>query len=239
MIRSIAITSTLIIFATNGWATEVVSKSTHESMGIGSGAAIGAVAGGPVGLVFGAAMGAFLGDLFDTEHNARIQAEKGWTELRAEVKTLNGLIEGRELAVASLEAQLHDQARQIQSTVTEALDVKVLFMTNESSLPSIAETRLLRLAELLTSLDDTSIQIDGHTDSRGKLTDNQELAEQRVSSVREVLIRGGVPISRIVMNAHGEAYASARENDVDAMAMERRVDLTLIRNMEDNRVAQQ
>ena len=59
MIRSIAITSTLIIFATNGWATEVVSKSTHESMGIGSGAAIGAVAGGPVGLVFGAAMGLF------------------------------------------------------------------------------------------------------------------------------------------------------------------------------------
>ena len=41
MIRSIAITSTLIIFATNGWATEVVSKSTHESVGIGSGAAIG------------------------------------------------------------------------------------------------------------------------------------------------------------------------------------------------------
>ncbi|MDG2315606.1 MAG: OmpA family protein [Gammaproteobacteria bacterium] len=239
MIRPIAITSTLIIFATNGWATEVVSKSTYESVGIGSGAAIGAVAGGPVGLVFGAAMGALLGDLFDTEHNARTQAEKRWTELQAEVKTLNSLVEGRELAVASLEAQLHDQARQIQSTVTEALDVKVLFMTNESNLPSIAETRLLRLAELLTSLDDTSIQIDGHTDSRGKLTDNQELAEQRVSSVREVLIRGGVPISRIVMNAHGEAYASATENDVDAMAMERRVDLTLIRNVQDNRVAQQ
>ena len=239
MIRSIAIILTFLIFITSGWTTEVASKATHESVGIGSGAAIGAVAGGPVGLVFGAAMGAFLGDLFDTEHNARIQAEKRWTEVQAEVKTLNGLVEGRELEVASLEAQLRDQARQIQSTVTEALDVKVLFMTNESNLHSIAETRLLRLAELLTSLDDISIRIDGHTDSRGKLTDNKELAQQRVSSVREVLIRGGVPVSRIIMNAHGEAYASARENDVDAMAMERRVDLTLIRNMQDNRVAQQ
>ena len=41
------------------------------------------------------------------------------------------------------------------------------------------------------------------------------------------------------MNAHGEAFASAEENDVDAMAMERRVDLTLIRNTQNNRVAQQ
>ena len=238
MIKLITTLLTAIIFATSGWTTETELESKHEAVGIGSGAAIGVVVGGPVGLVFGAAMGAFLGDLFDAEHNSRTQFERQWVEARAEVKMLNSLVANSEHAVASLEEELRDQDRRMQASVSEALDVKVLFRTNESKLPEVTETRLLRLAELLGHLDDTLIRIEAHTDARGQLSDNKHLAEQRAVAVRETLVRGGVSLSRIIMNAHGEAYASAGESDVDSMAMERRVDLTLIRNEQTNRVAQ-
>jgi len=239
MIKFITALLPAIIFTTSGWTSEAELQSKHESVGIGSGAVIGGVVAGPVGFVFGAAMGAFLGDLFDAEHDSRTQLEKQWAEARAEVEILNSLVENSGRAVVLLEEELRNQDKRMQSSVSEALDVKVLFRTNESELPDVTETRLLRLAELLGRFDDTLIQIEAHTDARGKLSDNKQLAEQRATAVMETLIKGGVPFSRIIMNAYGEAYASAVESDVDSMAMERRVDLTLIRNEQTNRVAQQ
>ncbi|MBH97952.1 MAG: hypothetical protein CMM56_05805 [Rhodospirillaceae bacterium] len=239
MIRSITIFLILLMSISSGWTSEAVSKSKHESLGIGSGAAIGALAGGPVGLVFGAAMGAFVGDILDMKHVAQFEYERKWTKAQAEVRSLNALIKDNGFIIASLEAELQENDSQMQSSVTDALDIKVLFTTNESKLPDITESRLVRLSELLARLDNTMIRIDGHTDARGSLLDNKQLAEERVAAVKEALVRGGVPASRVIMNAHGEAFASAEENDVDAMAMERRVDLTLIRNTQNNRVAQQ
>jgi outer membrane protein OmpA-like peptidoglycan-associated protein len=46
--------------------------------------------------------------------------------------------------------------------------------------------------------------------------------------VRDILIRAGVPASRIAIDARGEREAQAVDQDVDGMALERRVQLTLI-----------
>lgn len=238
MIKSTIVLVTAALFTATGWTAEDTGPSKHQSIGIGSGAAIGGAAGGPVGIVLGAALGAWLGDRFDEEHNARVQSEQRWTEAEAEVEALNGLVASRERQVTALETQLQQETREMQTTVRDALDVQVLFKTNESVLPEETETRLLRLAELLARLDGTLIRIEGHADSRGNQEHNEQLSAQRAAAVRDTLIRAGVPVSRITMAAHGEAYASAAENDVDALAMERRVDLTLIRNAEQNRIAQ-
>jgi len=238
MIKPIIVLVTAAMFTATGWTAETTRTSKHESIGIGGGAAIGGAAGGPVGLVVGAALGAWLGDRFDEEHNARIQYEQRWTEAEAEVQALNGLVASSERQVAVLETQLRQESREMHTTVRDALDVKVLFRTNESALPEETETRLLRLAELLARLDGTLIRIEGHADARGNQEHNEQLSAQRAAAVRDTLIRAGVPVGRITLAAHGEAYATAAENDVDALAMERRVDLTLIRNAEENRIAQ-
>ena len=237
MIKPAIVLVTAAMFTATGWTAENPRPSKHESIGIGSGAAIGGAAGGPIGIVLGAALGAWLGERFDEEHNARVEFEQRWTEAETEVEALNGLVTTRDRQVATLETQLQD-TREMHTTVRDALDVQVLFRTNESTLPEETETRLQRLAELLASLDGTMIRIEGHADSRGNQEHNEQLSAQRAAAVRDTLIRAGVPVGRITVAAHGEAYASAAENDVDALAMERRVDLTLVRNGDENRIAQ-
>ncbi len=226
------------MFASTGWTAEDTGLSKHQSIRISGGAVIGGVTGGPVGLVVGATLGAWLGDRFDEERNARTQFEQRWIEAEEEVAALNDLVASSEHQVAVLESQIHQENREMQNTLRDALDVQVLFRTNESTLPDETQNRLLRLAELLAHLDGTLIHIEGHADSRGHQEHNDQLSAQRATCVRDLLIEAGVPLNRIIIDGYGETYASAEENDVDSMAMERRVDLTLIRNGSENRVAQ-
>ena len=237
MIKPAIVFVTAAMFAANGWAAENARASKYESIGISGGAAIGGVASGPIGIVLGATLGALLGEGFDQKHNARVEAEQRWTETEAEVERLNGLVTTRDRQVANLEIELQETL-EMHATVSDTLDVQVLFKTNESLLPEETQARLQRLAGLLARLDGTLIRIEGHADSRGNQGDNEQLSAQRAAAVRDTLIQAGVPVGRITIAAHGERYALAAENDVDALAMERRVDLTLIRNGEENRIAQ-
>ena len=238
MMKPTLVLLTAALFTTSGWTAEDVPPSRHESIGIGSGAAIGGLAGGPVGVVLGAALGGWVGEQFDTQRTARVAFEQRWTEARAEIEALNGLVTSSERHVAALQTELQ-ATREMHTSMRDVLDVQVLFRTNESTLPEATETRLLRLAALLARLDGTLIRIEGHADSRGDPVYNERLSAQRAATVRDVLLSAGVPVTRIMTAAHGEAHALAAENDVDALAMERRVDLTLIRNGNEHRMVQQ
>ena len=244
MIKPAIVFVTAAMFAANGWGAENARAAKYESIGISGGAAIGGVASGPIGIVLGATLGALLGERFDQKHiarveadNARVEAEQRWAETEVEVDRLNGLVTTRDRQVANLEIELQETL-EMHATVSDTLDVQVLFRTNESLLPEGTQARLQRLAGLLARLDGTLIRIEGHADSRGNQGDNEQLSAQRAAAVRDTLIQAGVPVGRITIAAHGERYALAAENDIDALAMERRVDLTLIRNGEGNRIAQ-
>ena len=237
MIKPAIVFVTAAMFAANGWGAENARAAKYESIGISGGAAIGGVASGPIGIVLGATLGALLGERFDQKHNARVEFEQRWTETEAEVERLNVLVTTRDRQVANLEIELQETL-EMHATVSETLDVQVLFRTNESLLPEGTQARLQRLAGLLSRLDGTLIRIEGHADSRGNQGDNEQLSAQRAAAVRDTLIQAGVPVGRITIAAHGERYALAAQNDADALAMERRVDLTLIRNGEENRIAQ-
>ena len=237
MIKYVAVLLTASLSATTAFADETQTKN-HEAIGFGSGAVIGGIAGGPIGVVLGAAAGAWLGDRYNEERTARLDFEQRWTLAAAEVDELNGLVLSSERRVSTLESELRQQSREMNGMVRDALDVRVLFRTNESTLPEETEARLTRLAELLASMDGMLVRIEGHADARGNAEHNEQLSAQRAVAVRDTLIQAGVPASRITVDAHGERYSSAEESDVDALAMERRVDLTLIRNGDESRIAQ-
>ena len=61
----------------------------------------------------------------------------------------------------------------------------------------------------------------------------------RAANVRDSLIRAGIPAARISVEAYGEQYASADEKDLDALAFDRRVQLTLIPTGASARAARQ
>jgi outer membrane protein OmpA-like peptidoglycan-associated protein len=237
--RSTIIALIVTTFASAGWAAEPGESKRFENIGLGSGAAIGAAAGGPVGLLLGAAAGIWLGDRFDAERSARDTFEERWTETREQVAGLNGLIESSERQIAALETRNRQDARAIENAIREALDVHILFKTDETEVADNTQDRLVRLASLLAHMEGMSIRVGGYADSRGDAEHNAQLSAQRAANVRTTLIQAGIPDSRISVDAFGEQHSVADEKDLDALAFDRRVQLTLIPTGSPERVARQ
>ena len=233
----------IVIIATTltsaSWAAEPGRSSRFENIGLGSGAVIGAAAGGPVGLLLGAAAGIWLGDRFDTEQSSRIEFEQRWTNAREQVAELNGLLENGERQIAMLETRNQQDARAMQNAVGEALEVHILFKTDETVVADETQERLSRLANLLVRMEGMSIRVGGYADARGEAEHNAQLSEQRAVNVRDTLIRAGIPAARISVDVYGEQYAAADEQDLDALAFDRRVQLTLIPTASSARIARQ
>ena len=222
-----------------GWTAEPAPEPNKERIGLASGAVLGGLAGGPLGVVFGAALGGWLGDEFDTQRHERDDLERRWEQARAEVASLNGLVEGSERQLAQVTSEYGRETAAMREKVREALDVQVLFKTGESSLAENTGQRLSRLAELVAGMDGMLLRIEGHADSRGAAEFNEQLSAERAASVRDVLLRAGIPASQIVVSALGEREARAAGEDVDGMALDRRVQLTLIPSADEGRMARE
>ena len=240
MIRKIIITGiSATVMTSVGWTAEQDHEPTQERIGVASGAVLGGLAGGPIGVVLGAAFGGWLGDEFDVQRRERDDFEQRWALASEEVANLNGLIEGSEREVERLRADFSRDATAMREKVREALDVQVLFKTGDTSLAEETGRRLTRLAELVADMDGMLLRIEGHADARGAAEFNEQLSAQRAATVRDVLIRAGVPSGRIVIDALGEREAHAVDEDVDGMALDRRVQLTLIPSAAEGRVARE
>lgn len=240
MIRKIIITGiSATVMTSVGWTAEQDHEPTQERIGVASGAVLGGLAGGPIGVVLGAAFGGWLGDEFDVQRRERDDFEQRWALASEEVANLNGLIEGSEREVERLRADSSRDATAMREKVREALDVQVLFKTGDTSLAEETGRRLTRLAELVADMDGMLLRIEGHADARGAADFNEQLSAQRAATVRDVLIRAGVPSGRIVIDALGEREAHAIDEDVDGMALDRRVQLTLIPSAAEGRVARE
>ncbi len=222
-----------------GWTAEPNQQPDRERVGIASGAVLGGLAGGPLGVVIGAAFGGWLGDEFDEERRERDEFERRWTLATEEVAHLNGLFRGSERELEQLRAASRHEAATMREKVREALEVQVLFKTADASLAQDTDRRLTRLAELVAGMDGMLLRIEGHADARGAAEFNEQLSAQRAATVRDVLIRAGVPSGRIVIDALGEREANAADEDIDGMALDRRVQLTLIPTVSEGRMARE
>jgi outer membrane protein OmpA-like peptidoglycan-associated protein len=226
--------------ATSGWAGQRHErKKNEESIGVGSGAAIGAMAGGPVGLILGAAFGGWLGDRFHHERGARIEADQRAAEADAQSKTLETRVAASEQNAAQAGAALADERTQHRRDLEEALSVEVLFRTEDSVVTPAAEERLTKLVALIAPFDGAVIRLEGHTDVRGTDSYNAALSQLRADAVRNALVRAGMPAERIIVNAAGEAESQATEQDTEGMAFDRRVQMSVVGLDDASRVAQQ
>ena len=210
----------------------------HESIGLGSGAAIGAMAGGPVGLIFGAAFGSWIGDRFHHEHDARLAAERISEQALSRTKELETRLAATENIAAQAGAELTAERMQHRRDLTEALSIEVLFRTEDSAITAATEERLEKLVAMIVPLDGAVIRLEGHTDVRGTDRYNDALATARADTVRDALIRAGMPPERIVVSAAGKADSQATDKDADGMALDRRVKMSVVGLDDTSRVAQ-
>jgi len=205
------------------------AASKEESIGIGTGGAIGAVAGGPLGFMIGAAIGAKVGDtLFkknteiDSLSASLDDSQEVLGDLEYDVQKLNSNVD-------TLSDELQRMQRvarpEVVSLLQAGIAMDLLFRTDEYVLADTTGGRLAELASTLASMPDIQVQLDGFADERGDSSYNQHLSQKRVEFVREQMIAAGVEPSRINISAHGEA--PAQDDSVDSFALERRVSLTL------------
>ena len=160
------------LIANTGWTGERthVAKGhpqKEESIGLGSGAAIGALAGGPVGLIIGAAFGGWLGDRFHHERAARADSEQAAGEAQARATSLEHRLTGTEQQLASSDALLQSERGAHRADLERAVALDVHFRTEDSSIDTADEQRLAELASFIAPLDGTVIRLDGHADVRG------------------------------------------------------------------------
>jgi len=215
-------------------------KNREEGIGIGSGGIVGAIAGGPVGFILGAAAGGWFGNKFHQEREAKEEFAAKYEEADALADSLQALVAGSEDEIQNLQFVMRRQEDVYRDALQEAFDVDVYFHTGDAALTATVADRVERLGEIMKGFDDFAIVIEGHADPRGEESYNDQLSAERAASVRDALIRAGLPGEKITTRAAGERGAMSADGDLDAMALERRVDVSIVYPIpRENRVAQQ
>jgi outer membrane protein OmpA-like peptidoglycan-associated protein len=193
--------------------------TTDDHQKAKSGAAIGAAAGAIVGAVLGNNRG---------HHSAKRGAVVG---------TLAGGAAGA--IVGAMMDKQERELRQIQGvnvTRTSGNELKVtvrndvLFDFNSSGLRSASRESLREMAGVFGKYPNTTIRVEGFTDSVGNASYNERLSERRADSVSNYLENLGVRGARIDSIGYGESHPRATNNTASGRQLNRRVEIHIIAN---------
>jgi outer membrane protein OmpA-like peptidoglycan-associated protein len=206
-------TGTLAISLVSGCATNPDGSTEWKRTAIGS------LSGGALG----AGIGALVGGKSHRGRNAAIGGLSG-----AVVGGAVGNYMDRQAAALKKSLPEADVVRD-GDKVFVALPSGILFDTGKDAVKPAAKDSLAKAAATLAN-SETTIVIQGHTDSSGSNSINQPLSERRAAHVLDFLASKGVPASR--MSAVG--YGSSRPavpNDTEAnRSLNRRVQLEISPN---------
>jgi len=216
------------------------ATSKEGNIGVGSGIAVGALAGGPLGAVIGAGLGAWIGEKFhdgralpgveEERDIARSDLERTRLELgstRTSLAHSQGRVSDLEQSLVTRDTELASLTDARAAELGQGLELDVMFRTGQSELPAELDRRLNELATVLASNPQLRVHLDGHADPRGDDDYNRSLSDARIQAVKNALVAGGVDASRIDATAHGESDSLAKDGDLDAYALERRVRIRL------------
>ena len=200
-----------------GCTTTDPYRSNPPRNNTGTGAIVGAVAGGLLG---------YLTNTSDSEEG-RTNALIG-----AGVGALAGAAVGNYMdrQQRELEQQLSGSGVGVAregDTLILRMPSDVTFATASANIDSRFYAVLDDVAQVLNTYDQSIVDIVGHADSRGELAYNQTLSEQRASSVAGYLINRGVLRERLYVAGMGETAPIASNETEQGRAMNRRVEIVI------------
>lgn len=103
----------------------------------------------------------------------------------------------------------------------------ITFAFDDATLNSSFKPTLDKLAQTMNQYNKTTVNIAGHTDSRGTASYNQNLSRDRANSVSSYLRSRGVSANRINIEAYGSSRPIASNNTDSGRQQNRRVELTI------------
>ncbi len=102
----------------------------------------------------------------------------------------------------------------------------VNFETDKAVLLPASKVILDKVAETLTAWPDVTVEVGGHTDSRGAHAHNMALSDARAKSVRDYLVSKGVAAARMTTKGYGPDKPIGDNKTDVGRAKNRRVELT-------------
>ncbi len=120
------------------------------------------------------------------------------------------------------------KVKEEQRGIVITLSGSVLFATGKHELLPIAREKLNDVAKALKDQGYREIVVEGHTDSRGSESANQELSLNRARAVREHLVSQGIESAKISARGVGESTPVASNDSAEGRANNRRVELIVV-----------
>ncbi len=105
------------------------------------------------------------------------------------------------------------------------LNQRVFFETAEAVILPQSYPLLNQVAEILEENPDITIEIQGHTDSRGSWEYNKRLSENRAASVRQFLIERGISATRMTSEGYSFDQPIDDNSTEEGRANNRRVEI--------------
>lgn len=217
-ITTISVIAILIMYLTGCTAVNPYTGEANTSRtAVGTG----------LGASFGAASGAIIGGMTGGKHGALVGAAIG-----AGAGGLTGAAIGHSMdrQNAELRQILVGTGVQVQRTgdgVQLLMASDVTFDTDSADIRAEFYNTLNSVAIVLNKYDNTSITINGYTDSTGHAAHNQELSERRAASVGAYLVSQRINHNRIFTKGFGARNPVATNATAQGRALNRRVVITL------------
>ncbi len=203
----IAAASALVLAgcAQNPYTGEHKRTATGATVGAGAGAALGQLIGGDTkGTLIGAAVGATVGGLVGRQMD---QQERQLRE---------------EMAGTGVDVQREGDTIRLQAPES------ITFDTDSADIKPQFQGPLANIAESVRQYPNTVVRVEGHTDSTGSASYNQNLSLNRAESVTSYLAREGVDPARMQAVGYGFSRPIATNDTPEGRAQNRRVEILIL-----------
>jgi len=192
----------LMLFACAG----ATKQEKGTAVGAGVGAGVGAILGQAIGrstqgTVIGATIGAVVGGIAGNQVGAYMdRQEKDLRDALAASEAAGS--QKTDAAIASSQGASVQRSRDV---LTATFRSEVFFDFDSAAIKPGGYDELRRVADVLNKYPDTTITVEGHTDTKGSEAYNQQLSENRAQTVKNALVQMGVAAARIQAVGYGKS----------------------------------
>jgi outer membrane protein OmpA-like peptidoglycan-associated protein len=131
-------------------------------------------------------------------------------------------------AVAKAEAEAK-AAAQLKLDQEAMAETTILYMNNKWELTEESVAKLKIVASALIARPDIKVRVDGHSDAFGTSKNNLKASRFRAQGAANFLVKQGVESARLQVNAYGEDKPAASNNTKEGMALNRRIEIRIIK----------
>ncbi|WP_373560970.1 OmpA family protein [Vibrio vulnificus] len=218
-LKKVSIALAILLTLSGCQATQRQNATTGESE------TNSATKGALIGAIAGAVAGAATGDKKDRGKRALIGAAGG----AAIGGGVGYYFDQQEKALREALLNSGVQVERVgENQLLLRLENGIGFSSSSYALDSSIHNTLKGVAQILVEYPDTSLVIDGFTDSTGNDASNQILSERRSESVRSFLISQNVAAGRAVARGNGERYPLCTNSTAEGRACNRRVEIQIL-----------